>query len=269
MAGQRVLFNNDKRLVALLSDNRAALLRVRAAQADGRDRINPRAPWPAAKPERTAPMRFTLANLRRSMTSTLAAAAVAVTGMTAMPTPAAANDDLIKFLLGATALAIVVQGVRSGNAQVHIPQVSAPRTLPAECRETLQVRNRHVSVYNAHCLQNAHVRNLPAQCHEVVRTNHGNRGIYRERCLQESGWRVGGGGHHGPVVTPPRHEGARALPQECAIRYRVRGGIAQGYDAGCLSNAGLRRLPQSCEARRYDGQVFDAQCLIDAGFRRR
>jgi hypothetical protein len=212
-------------------------------------------------------MRFTLTTLRRSMTSTLAAAAVAVTGLTAAP--AQANDDVIKFLLGATALAIVVHGVKSGNAQVHVPPVSTPRTLPAECRETLQVRNRNVSVYNAQCLHNAHVRNLPAQCHEVVRTNHGNRGIYRERCLQDAGWRVARGGRdHAPVVTPPRRDNARTLPQSCAVRYRTRGGLAQGYDASCLSNSGLRRLPQSCEARRYNGQVLDAQCLINAGFRR-
>lgn len=218
-------------------------------------------------------MRFTFANLRRSMTSTLAAAAVAVTGMTAMPTPATANDDLIKFLLGATALAIVVHGVKSGRAQAHVPQVTAPpRSLPAECRETLQVRNRHVDVYNAQCLQNASVRNLPAQCHEVVRTNHGNRGIYRERCLQDAGWRVaggGGGGHQDTIVQPPQRERAHGLPQHCAVRYHSRGCLKQGYDTNCLNNAGLRRLPQNCEARRYNGQVLDAQCLIDAGYRRR
>jgi hypothetical protein len=213
-------------------------------------------------------MRFTFAHLRRSVTSSMAAAAVAAAGLAAAP--AQANDDVIKFLLGATALAIVVHGVRSGNAAVHVPQISTARTLPVECRETLQVRKRHVQVYNAQCLNNAHVRNLPAQCHEVVRTNHGNRGIYREQCLHDAGWRVASGGaHHAPVVTPPRQHKARALPQECAVRYRIRGGVAQGYDANCLSNAGLRRLPQNCEARRYNGQVYDAQCLIDAGFRQR
>lgn len=215
-------------------------------------------------------MRFSFTTLRRSMTSTLAAAAVAFTGMSVAPTPAKANDDVIKFLLGATALAIVVHGVKSGRAQAHVPPVTAPRTLPAECRETLRVRHRDVQVYNAHCLHNAHVRNLPAQCYEVVRTNHGNRGVYRARCLRDAGFREArGGGNHAPVVTPPRHENARVLPQKCAVRYRARGGLHQGYDASCLSNAGLRRLPQRCEAPRYNGQVLDAQCLINAGFRRR
>ncbi len=215
-------------------------------------------------------MKFTLSGLRRSMTSTLAAAAVAVTGMVAVPTTARANDDVIKFLLGATALAIVVHGVKSGRAQGHVPHVSAPRTLPAECRETLQVRHREVRVYNAHCLQSAGVRNLPAQCHEVVRTNHGNRGVYRQRCLRDAGWSVAqGGGQHAPIVTPPRQQQARVLPQACAVRYRSRGGLQQGYDTNCLSNAGVRRLPQNCAAPRYNGQVLDAQCLINAGFRRR
>ena len=211
-------------------------------------------------------MRLTFSRLRRSMTSALAAAAVAITGMTAAPTPAKADDDLIKFLLGATALAIVVQGVKSGRAQAHVPQL-APNVLPAHCAEALHIRDRTVSVYNAQCLNAAHVRNLPAQCHEVVRTNHGNRGVYRARCLTRAGFAEGGGGGH--VVTPPRSERVRALPQECAVRYRARGGVQRGYDASCLTDAGLRRLPQDCQARRYNGQVYDAQCLIDAGFRRR
>ena len=210
-------------------------------------------------------MRFTFSTLRRSMTSTLAAAAVAFTGMTAAPTAARADDDLIKFLLGATALAIVVQGVKSGRAQGHVPQV-ASNVLPAHCAESLHIRDRNVPVYNAQCLNNSHVRNLPAQCHEVVRTNHGNRGVYRTRCLTRAGFKVAGGGQ---VVTPPRQERARVLPQACAVRYRARGGLQQGYDATCLTNAGLRRLPQNCQAPRYNGQIYSAECLINAGFRRR
>ena len=262
MAGQGALFNNRNRLAVLLSDNRAALLRGRVGRGQGRGMTNP-GHLPAAN-ERTRPMDFTFAGIRRSLTSTLAAAAVALTGMTAAPTQARADDDLIKFLLGATALAIVVQGVKSGNARVHVPQ-QAPNVLPAHCAETLRIRDRNVSVYNAHCLNNAHLRGLPDQCHEVVRTNHGNRGVYRARCLTRNGF-VEGGGH---VVTPPRQDRARVLPGACAVRYRGRGGVLQGYDASCLTNAGLRRLPQSCQARRYNGQVYDAQCLVDAGFRRR
>jgi hypothetical protein len=53
------------------------------------------------------------------------------------------------------------------------------------------------------------------------------------------------------------------------VRYRARGGLQQGYDATCLTNAGLRRLPQNCQAPRYNGQIYSAECLINAGFRRR
>jgi hypothetical protein len=206
-----------------------------------------------------------LSNLRRAVTSTFAAGAVALAGLAA-PTPAAANDDLIKFLLGATALAVVVHAAKKGNAQVHFPAPS-PRTLPAQCAETLRINHRDVQVYNAHCLQQAQVWNLPDRCFEVVRTNHGNRGVYRSQCLIDAGWRPAHGGGH---VTPPRNDHqARVLPQSCEIRYRTRGEFRQGYDAACLSNAGLRRLPEGCIARRSDGQIYNAQCLIDAGYRRR
>jgi hypothetical protein len=208
-----------------------------------------------------------LSNLRRAVTSTFAAGAVALAGLAA-PTPAAANDDLIKFLLGATALAVVVHSAKKGNAQVHV-HTPAPqaRTLPAHCLETLRVKHRDVQVYNAHCLQQAQVWNVPDRCYEVVRTNHGNRGVYRAQCLIDAGWRPAQGGGH---VTPPRDDRpARALPQSCEIRYRARGELRQGYDAACLRDAGLRRLPESCIARRTDGQVYNAECLIDAGYRRR
>ena len=208
-----------------------------------------------------------LSTIRRALTSTLAAGAVALAGIAA-PKPAAANDDLIKFLLGATALAVVVHAAKKGNAQVHV-HTPAPqaRTLPAHCQETFRIKHRDVQVYNAHCLQQAQIHNLPDRCYEVVRTNHGNRGIYRGQCLTDAGWRVDRGDHH---ANPPRDDRrARVLPHSCEIRYRARGELHKGYDTDCLHDAGLRRLPQHCVARRSNGQIYNAQCLVDAGYRRR
>jgi hypothetical protein len=211
-------------------------------------------------------MRFSFATIRRLLTSALAAGAVALTGMVATPAQAR-NDDLIKFLLGATAVAVIAHAARKGNAQVVVAPPSNPRALPEHCREVLHVRHREVHVFNAQCLQNAHVRHLPDHCYEVVRTNHGNRGVYRAQCLSEAGFHVV---HAQPPrhVEPPRHQ-AKALPQSCEIRYRARGELQRGYDAQCLRDSGLRRLPESCVARRSDGQIFNAQCLIEAGYRRR
>ena len=212
-------------------------------------------------------MRFSFATIRRSLTSSLAAGALALSSMVAAPNQAQANDDLIKFLLGATAVAVIAHAARKGNAQVVVTPPSSPRALPEHCREVLHVRHREVHVFNAQCLQNAHIRHLPDRCYEVVRTNHGNRGVYRAQCLSEAGFHTV---HAQPPrhVEPPRHQ-AKVLPQSCEIRYRARGEILRGYETSCLRDAGLRRLPESCLARRSNGQIYNAQCLIEAGYRRR
>lgn len=211
-------------------------------------------------------MRLSFATLRRSLTSTLAAGALALSGMLAAPSPAQANDDLIKFLLGATAVAVIAHAARKGNAQVVVTPPANPHALPEHCREILHVRHREVHVFNAQCLQNAHIRHLPDHCYEVVRTNHGNRGVYRAQCLSDAGFHAV---HAQPPrhVEPPRHQ-AKVLPQACAIRYRARGDVHHGYDTACLHQTGLRRLPESCVVRRSNGQIYNAQCLIEAGYRR-
>lgn len=212
-------------------------------------------------------MRFTFATIRRSLTSALAAGAVALTGLSAAPAQAR-SDDLIKFLLGATAVAVIVHAARQGNAQVHVAPPSHPRALPDHCREILHIRHREVTVFNAQCLQQAHVRHLPDHCYEVVRTNHGNRGVYRAQCLTEAGFHIAANPPRRHVEPTRPHQPARFLPQSCEIRYRTRDGLRSGYDAQCLRQSGLRNLPEQCVARRTNGQVFQAQCLIDAGFRR-
>lgn len=208
--------------------------------------------------ERTAAMPIVIPKLRRRVTGFLAALTIASATLTATGTPARASDDtLLKLLLGATAVAIVVHAAsRSQSRQSHV-QPSHPRGLPQYCRETLGIHRRHVSVYNAQCLQQAGLRNLPQRCYEVVRTNYGNRGVYRAQCLER---------HYAPQ-RPGR--AAQGLPRWCGTQYTSQGQRFRGYRADCLQDAGVRSLPSSCLIRGHGGQIYSASCLGQHGHRYR
>ncbi|TVP72448.1 MAG: hypothetical protein EA339_06640 [Rhodobacteraceae bacterium] len=194
--------------------------------------------------------------LRSRLTGLVAGSALLVG---ASMTPAQASDDqLLKLLLGATAVAVIVHTASRAQSQPRQSQPAHARGLPAQCRETLRIRGQHVSVYNAHCLQSAGFHRLPAQCHEVVRTNRGPRAVYRARCL-ERGVSAGRGDHRR----------AQILPDWCRTRYTYRGQRFSGYDGACLQSAGLGNLPATCQVGRHGGGIYSAQCLQDRGFRRR
>lgn len=197
--------------------------------------------------------------VRQRTTSLLAASALAIAALGAAPTPASASDDqLLKFLLGATAVAIIVHSASRAQGRA---QAAPARGLPQHCRETLSIRGRHVVVYNAQCMHRAGLRNLPAQCHETIRTNHGMRSVYRARCLEAQSPRRG----------PPSHARGRGpgLPGWCSTSYQYRGRWHEGYSASCLQQAGVRNLPSTCLVAGSGGKVYAAQCLRSEGHGRR
>ena len=195
---------------------------------------------------------------RARVSGLVAAGAVCLGLIAAGPSPAkAADDTLIKLLLGATAVAILVHGASRSNAQSRPPQHAGPRGLPQHCKETLRVRGRHFEVYNARCLQTAGYRNLPHQCRETLRTNHGHRAIYRASCLQRH------------VHTAPPGRRHVNLPRNCRLSYVYNRQRYLGYSASCLSDRGVRNLPASCLVRGHRGGVYSASCLQSEGFARR
>lgn len=128
--------------------------------------------------------------LPRRMTALLAAAAIAFAGVAAAPTPARAqNEDLVRFLLGAAAVAVIVSAYDSRRQVRYIDR----RTLPAACLETVRVNGRTVSLYNDTCLRRANYSGLPGRCEVSLRTNHGRRVGYEQSCMQRQGYRAGGG----------------------------------------------------------------------------
>ncbi|MDD7971384.1 hypothetical protein [Roseinatronobacter alkalisoli] len=222
-------------------------------------------------------------NLRTRTTGALMAAGVAMGAMTLPATPAQANDDaLVKFLLGAAAVAIVVHAARSdggssnrGGNRGRPPQNS--RELPAHCQETWSVRNRNIALYNAQCLNDAGLRHLPRHCLENSRTNRGHRSVYRAACLHDAGYypeRAGRPGRDHPRPVPPRGGGGgwqdgMLLPQQCLISYRYGGQTLAGYRASCLEQHRVRDLPRTCQVRSTTGTIYSAQCLTERGYRTR
>lgn len=199
----------------------------------------------------------------RRLTALLVAATLILAGMiaTAAPARAQSNDDIVRFLLGAAAIAIIIRSIDDNHRPVYI----SPRVLPDSCLETARVQGRVVDVYNQRCLNRAGYRNLPQHCEVSLRTDRGHRVGYESRCLYRAGYRSDGHGFR-PEPTRPTFG---ALPRQCEMTYRQRGQRITGYDGRCLTNSGLRNLPRQCQVTSRDGQrIYTAQCLWDMGYRR-
>jgi hypothetical protein len=199
----------------------------------------------------------------RRLTALLAAGTLILAGMiaTAAPARAQSNEDIVRFLLGAAAIAVIIRSIDDNHRPVYI----SPRVLPDSCLEQARVQGRVVDVYNQRCLGRAGYSNLPGQCEVSLRTDRGRRVGYEANCLYRAGYRAEGQGFR-PQPTRP---GFATLPRQCEMTYRQQGQRITGYDAGCLRGQGLRGLPQHCAVTSRDGQrIYNAQCLWDAGYRR-
>lgn len=132
------------------------------------------------------------ATLRKHLTACLAAAALAFTSLAASTSPARANDDaLVKFLLGATAIAIIAAGTsksrRKSQPKYHAPPHHHHRahSLPAHCQTNYRAKGKTYRAYKAGCLHHAGMRHLPHAC--LVSTHHGH--VYAGHCLAQHGYR--------------------------------------------------------------------------------
>ncbi len=141
--------------------------------------------------------------LRARLTTCLAAAALAVTSLSASTTPARASDDaVVKFLLGATAIAIIAAGTsksRSNPPKTHKQHAAprhhhAPKThshrsrhavlLPQHCATRYRAHGKTYRAYQAGCLHHAGLRRLPSACLISTRSGH----VYGGHCLSQHGY---------------------------------------------------------------------------------
>ena len=156
----------------------------------------------------------------RKFIATILSAALAVTAVSA---PARAdNQDIVKFLAGATALVIIGKAIqdskRDDNRQTHYVPRRDDRhdhdrgrddhrdrgnhywdrdrdqriTMPANCRVDVNTRQGVLRGYSYDCVQRDRrlARALPGQCVTNTRTHRGTQFIYSSQCLARNGVRV-------------------------------------------------------------------------------
>lgn len=137
--------------------------------------------------------------MSRTFIKSVLIAAVTVTGISlATASPAkAGNDDLAKFLFGATALIIIGKAISDSDAKaapVYRPKPKPlphfSKALPRKCLRRHETWDGRVRLMSERCLQR-HYRftdRLPDRCYKKVRTYEGPRRGYNMRCLRDRGF---------------------------------------------------------------------------------
>jgi hypothetical protein len=132
----------------------------------------------------------------------ISAGIVAFAGIagTAAPARSQTSDELIRFLLGAAAVAVVVRAIdSSASSSRSRPQQGV---LPEACMETVRLNRRYVDVYHTGCLGWYGIDRLPRRCETELRTDRGRRSYHLAQCLHESGWRP----QYASAPSRPRHD---------------------------------------------------------------
>ncbi|WP_370229358.1 hypothetical protein [Cognatishimia sp.] len=137
--------------------------------------------------------------MSRKFISSILIAAVAATGLSFSAAPAQANDDLAKFLVGATALIIIGKALsdnNNGNVSVSTnpPKVHKPRrkALTAACIRRHNTYSGKVKVFGQKCLQKhyRHADSLPRHCKVRLATTKGTKRGYSIPCLRNEGYYI-------------------------------------------------------------------------------
>lgn len=148
----------------------------------------------------------------RKFIATILAAALSVTAVSA---PARAdNQDIVKFLAGATALVIIGKAIhdskKKDDKRDHVSRHDNRHdrhdrreghrwnnhdrriSMPSECRVNVRTPRGTVAGYGYRCVQrDARLASaIPGQCVTATRANRGPRFIYDSRCLARNGIRV-------------------------------------------------------------------------------
>jgi hypothetical protein len=142
--------------------------------------------------------------MSRKFISSIMVAAIAATSLSFSAAPAKANDDLAKFLVGATALVIIGKAISDNNrhrqpvaappTNPHPPKVHKPRrkALTAACVRRHNTYDGKVKVFGQRCLQKhyRHADSLPKHCKVRLATTKGTKRGYSIPCLRNEGYYI-------------------------------------------------------------------------------
>lgn len=146
--------------------------------------------------------------MKHTILTALAATAIALSPVSAMPAKATDAGDLIGAVLGIAAIAAIANEVRDDRSGRDTPASrragSKPawrhddrrherhraRVLPGECLRVTEGRRDDRIVFPEQCLNRAGIRDrdLPGRCETRLRTRSGRLDVYRARCLADAGW---------------------------------------------------------------------------------
>lgn len=129
-------------------------------------------------------------NMKRQLTAMVTAFALVFTSVVATPIKARSNeDDLLKLLLGAAAVAIIIHELNDPKPVPH--SYRGRKVIPDECLMDVRVNGRRMEVVSGRCVRRAGIsRPLPSDCAFDIRTDHGRRTVYGQKCLRSHGWRI-------------------------------------------------------------------------------
>ena len=156
----------------------------------------------------------------RKFIATIAAAAITITGLGALPARAD-QDDVARALAALVGIAIIgkiISDSKDDDTRRH-------PTYPAPVYRPRRVDPGYVAPYPVHprpLPRRVERRELPPQCFRGYDTSQGRFHMFGRECLRQN----------------YRH--ADRLPRHCAQRIRTYHGIRAGYDARCLRQAGYR-----------------------------
>ncbi|MEZ5911199.1 MAG: hypothetical protein R3D84_02355 [Paracoccaceae bacterium] len=140
------------------------------------------------------------------LTATIAAAAIALSGVTAAPARADSND-LIKLVLGAAVIYGIAKEVDRRNdkkkARNHARYDPKPDSAAIQrkidraaryCAVDVRDHRGVTTYYDKQCLRRAGItRRLPAYCEYDLRLTKGTSRVYDGQCLREAGLKIGAG----------------------------------------------------------------------------
>lgn len=154
--------------------------------------------------------------MSRKFIASILAASIAVTGISAAPAQAS-DDDLFRFLAGATALVIIGKAINGDNDHRR-PQDA----YGYQHKDQHKSRSNHTPNSKSNAHRNSNHR-LPSRCLVSIRTNKGFQHAYGSRCLRSNDVSV------------------YNLPNACRVTGDdPRNVVRTGYLAKCMRNRGYQ-----------------------------
>ncbi|MGH1354534.1 MAG: hypothetical protein ACRBBS_05595 [Thalassovita sp.] len=158
--------------------------------------------------------------MSRKFIASILAASIAVTGLTAAPAKAG-NDDLVRFLAGATALVIIGRALDSDNSHASASEVHVrPGRAYDDNHRYQDRRNDPRSARDSDRRTSRYA--LPRQCRSSFWTPDGRQRYLDRRCLKRN------------------YDFTRDLPKRCKIKFFDNNVKKSGYSIRCLKDNGYR-----------------------------